>query len=195
MVQRENCIMMWTELILGGQKSGKSKRAEMLALDWLQANTANRAILLATAQAHDSEMYHRIQLHQQARSQRVPGLQTVEEPVNVVEQLRILSQPNTLVIVDCLTLMLVNWLMPFNAKPMDALSIQQHADQLCVALAQAQGPIVMVSNEIGLGVIPLGKEVREYVDTLGALNQRIAAQCQRVVFIAAGLPHYLKGFP
>lgn len=185
--------MMLTELILGGQKSGKSKRAEALAVRWLQANTANRAVLLATAQAHDEEMRLRIDQHQRDRARRVPGIQTVEEPIHVADQLWALSKPNTLVIVDCLTLMLVNWLMPYKAKGMDARTAQQHTDQLCNVLSQAQGPIVMVSNEIGLGVIPMGQEVRDYVDALGTLNQRIAERCQRVTFMVAGLANCLKG--
>lgn len=187
--------MILTDFILGGQKSGKSKQAEGLAMSWLHADTSNRAVLLATAQAYDQEMSSRIEQHQRDRAVRVPGIETVEEPVHVAEQLQALSKPNTLVIVDCLTLMLVNWLMPFQAKGLDENSVRYHMDQLCAALVSAQGPIVMVSNEIGLGVIPMGQDVREYVDALGVLNQRVAAQCQRVTFMVAGLPHYLKGAP
>jgi adenosylcobinamide kinase/adenosylcobinamide-phosphate guanylyltransferase len=187
--------MMLTEFILGGQKSGKSKHAETLAMSWLHTDSSNRAVLLATAQAHDEEMRSRIVKHQRDRSIRVPGIETVEEPVHVAEQLQALSKPNTLVIVDCLTLMLVNWLMPFKGKGMDIHSAKQHMDLLCDVLARALGPIVMVSNEIGLGVIPMGQEVREYVDALGVLNQRVAAKCQRVTFMVAGLPSCVKGLP
>jgi adenosylcobinamide kinase / adenosylcobinamide-phosphate guanylyltransferase len=187
-----------SEFILGGQKSGKSRRAEQRASDWLGAQAAHRAVLIATGQAHDDEMRIRIQRHQQDRAVRVPNLHTVEEPLWVAQAVQQWSQPNTLVVVDCLTLMLVNWAMPLtpaDAASSDALQCEQHIHALCDAVRNAQGPVVLVGNEIGLGVIPLGQEVRQFVDALGGLNQQVAAVCQRVTLMVAGLPLYLKGAP
>ena len=101
-----------SEFILGGQKSGKSRRAELLARSWLQQSPTHRAMLLATAQPWDEEMRQRITRHQHDRAERVPGLQTIEEPLQLAQALSLHSQPHTLVVVDCLTLWLTNWLMP-----------------------------------------------------------------------------------
>ena len=108
-----------TELILGGQKSGKSRRAELLACDWLARSTDHRAVLIATGQAWDDELRDRIARHQHDRAERVPGLQTVEEPRDVAAALKRLSTPQTLVVVDCLTLWLTNWTMPLGFETMD----------------------------------------------------------------------------
>ncbi len=183
-----------TELILGGQKSGKSRRAELLARDWLAQSTDHRALMLATAQAWDEEMQQRIQRHQQDRAQRVPGMATLEEPRYLAQALQQHSRPDTLIVVDCLTLWLTHWLMPADATtpPPTVEDWPAQASALCAALAQAPGPVVLVGNEIGLGVIPLGREVRAFVDALGQLNQQVAQACQRVTLMAAGLPLTLK---
>ena len=182
-----------SELILGGQKSGKSRRAELLARDWLMASPAHRAVLVATGQAWDDEMRERIARHQTDRAQRVPGMATVEEPVALAEALRNASDAQTLVVVDCLTLWLTNLMMPAQpAQACDAAGVAAAVDGLCAAIAAAPGPVVLVGNEIGLGVIPMGREVRAFVDALGRLNQQVAAACLRVTFMAAGLPMRLK---
>ena len=181
-----------SELIVGGQKSGKSVRAEMLARTWLQTDPRHQAIMLATAQAWDNEMQARIARHQLERAQRVPGMRTVEEPRDVAHVLHTLSDARTLIVVDCLTLWLTNWLMP---APHAHAPQDPPIDALCASLAQAPGPVVLVSNEIGLGVIPMGREVRSFVDALGMLNQRVAQTCARVTFMAAGLPMTLKETP
>ncbi|QHE76270.1 bifunctional adenosylcobinamide kinase/adenosylcobinamide-phosphate guanylyltransferase [Hydrogenophaga sp. PBL-H3] len=178
-----------SEFILGGQKSGKSRRAEMIARRWLDTTVAHRAVLIATGQAWDDEMRERIERHQRDRMVRVPGMVTVEEPVALAEVLQKHSSPQTLVVVDCLTLWLTNLLMPAHGVPLDA---QGPTKALCQAIEQAKGPVVLVGNEIGLGVIPLGREVRDFVDALGGLNQAVAAACARVTFMAAGLPLTLK---
>jgi adenosylcobinamide kinase/adenosylcobinamide-phosphate guanylyltransferase len=181
------------ELILGGQKSGKSRRAEMIAKDWLLQSPDHKAVLIATAQPWDEEMRQRIARHQYDRAARVPSLTTVEEPVHLVQTIQRLSQPDTLLVVDCLTLWLTNLLMPMdvNNKPIDSKLITYTA-MLSVAISKAAGPIVIVSNEIGLGVIPMGIEVRTFVDALGTLNQVIAQACDKVTLMAAGLPLSLK---
>lgn len=188
-----------SELILGGQKSGKSRRAEALAQAWLSQSGSHQVVLIATAQAGDDEMRQRIARHQADRAQRLPGITTLEEPLALAEALRGHSRPDTLIIVDCLTLWLTNGLMPVRVTPAAA---QDPADdqasrtaQLLQAMAGAAGPLVLVGNEIGLGVIPLGREVRAFVDALGLLNQAVAQRCQRVTLMAAGLPLGLKDVP
>jgi adenosylcobinamide kinase/adenosylcobinamide-phosphate guanylyltransferase len=227
-----------SELILGGQKSGKSRRAELLARQWLDAAPNHRAVLIATAQPWDEEMRQRIARHQTDRAERVPGMSTVEEPLALAEAIQQHSRPGTLVVVDCLTLWLTNQLMPAEglvaersapcpprpsgAPPLPAQNAQPpslpepleranapHSPNseskqpvaqvnaawiapLLIAIQNATGPVVLVGNEIGLGVIPMGREVRAFVDALGRLNQDVAATCQRVTLMAAGLPLTLK---
>jgi adenosylcobinamide kinase/adenosylcobinamide-phosphate guanylyltransferase len=184
-----------SELILGGQKSGKSRRAELLAQGWLALSPEHKAVLIATAQPWDDEMRERIARHQQDRAERVPGMRTLEEPLALAQALALNSQPDTLVVVDCLTLWLTNWMMPAeDLKKNEALAHDSRVQlaMLFVAIKEAMGPVVLVGNEIGLGVIPLGTEVRAFVDALGRLNQDVARVCQRVTLMAAGLPLTLK---
>ncbi|SDY11873.1 adenosylcobinamide kinase /adenosylcobinamide-phosphate guanylyltransferase [Variovorax sp. YR634] len=183
------------EFILGGQKSGKSRRAEQRAIDWFAADSrTHRAVLIATAQAYDDEMLERIVRHQADRAERVPGMRTIEEPIELARAVVTQSTPETLVVVDCLTLWLTNLLMPLHSE--DARPVTRtpatHIAMLLVALREARGPVVLVGNEIGLGVIPLGRETRAFVDALGRLNQDVAAACDRVTLMAAGLPLSLK---
>jgi adenosylcobinamide kinase/adenosylcobinamide-phosphate guanylyltransferase len=182
-------------LLLGGQKSGKSRQAELLARQWLQADASHRASLIATGTAYDAEMRERIARHQRDRAERVAQLATLEAPRAVAQAIAAHSSPQHLLIVDCLTLWLTNWLMP---AP-DLVTPQDDEDTwpaqaalFLQALQQAPGPVILVSNEIGLGVIPLGREVRAFVDALGTLNQQTAAVCNRVTFMAAGLPLQMK---
>jgi len=177
-----------SELILGGQKSGKTARAEGLAATWLARSPTHRAVYIATAQAWDEEMRERIARHRRDRAQRVPGMETVEEPLELVRAIGSHSRADTLVVVDCLTLWLTARLMPAAGEatpvPDDQLMAQ--------AVAAAAGPLVLVSNEIGLGVIPMGRDTRTFVDALGRLNQQAALACERVTLMAAGLPLILK---
>jgi adenosylcobinamide kinase/adenosylcobinamide-phosphate guanylyltransferase len=188
-----------TELVLGGQKSGKSRRAELAARDWLAQAPGRDAVLIATGQPWDEEMRERIARHQRERAERVPGLATLEEPRDLAGALRQRSSASTLVVVDCLTLWLTNWTMPAGVEAMDthgrealAQAWAAQCEDFITALQNAPGPVVLVGNEIGLGVIPLGREVRAFVDALGVLNQRVAAACPRVTLMAAGLPLSLK---
>ena len=192
----EEMAIARSELILGGQKSGKSRRAELLARNWLAQSPAHQAVMIATAQPWDEEMRERIARHQTDRAERVPGMQTVEEPLALGETLARYSQPQTLVVVDCLTLWLTNLLMPAENNEQNEPPVQAARAQIAMvlrAIENAAGPVVLVGNEIGLGVIPLGRETRAFVDALGLLNQQVAQACQRVTFMAAGLPLTLKG--
>lgn len=185
-----------SEFILGGQRSGKSRRGEMLAHQWFAADSVHRAVLIATGEACDDEMRERIMRHQLDRAQRVPGLTTVEEPVKLADALRRCSDAQTLVVIDCLTLWLTNLMMPTDSRAAcDEAAVIAAGEALCAAIACAPGPVVLVGNEIGLGVIPMGREVRQFVDELGRLNQSIAAVCERVTLMAAGLPLRLKDKP
>ena len=186
-----------SEFILGGQRSGKSRRAEMLARAWLDQSETYSAVLIATAQPWDDEMRERIIRHQADRALRVPGMVTVEEPLALAEAIALHSQPNTLVVVDCLTLWLTNLLMPAEAETLKQngpLALAEHARtaSFLIAIEDSPGPVVLVGNEIGLGVIPMGREVRAFVDALGRLNQDVASVCHRVTLMAAGLPLHLK---
>lgn len=183
-----------SELILGGQRSGKSRRAEQLAQQWLAQSPGHRAVLVATAGPRDEEMRERIRRHQQDRAERVPGMVTVEEPVQLAQVLLQHSAAHTLVVVDCLTLWLTNLLMPAPGLEIkDSAQVAwELAGLLVKAIASAPGPLVLVGNEIGLGVIPLGRETRSFVDALGQLNQQVAGACERVTLMAAGLPLTLK---
>ncbi len=183
------------QLLLGGQKSGKSRQAELLARQWLQQDASHTASLIATGTAYDAEMQARIARHQQDRAERVPQLATVEAARDVAQAISARSSAQHLLVVDCLTLWLTNWLMPapeFEEKTPLAPDWRAQSALFLEALQQAPGPVILVSNEIGLGVIPMGREVRAFVDALGLLNQQAAAVCNRVTLMAAGLPLQMK---
>ena len=183
-----------SELILGGQKSGKSRRAEQLTRVWLDASRLHSAVLIATAQPWDEEMRQRIVRHQLDRAERVPGMTTVEEPMALAEAISHHSTVQTLVVVDCLTLWLTNQLMPASSdsNSEEVMLEQTSFETLLIAISSAPGPVILVGNEIGLGVIPMRRNVRAFVDALGRLNQDVAATCQRVTLMAAGLLITLK---
>ena len=185
----------WQEFILGGQKSGKTRRAEQLAREWMDAAPDRAAIYVATGQAWDEEIRQRIDRHQVDRAARVPGMQTIEAPLQLAQALQQHSQPNTLLVLDCLTMWLTNWMMPAqepDANQAPALDWQAQRALFLEVLPLCPGPVVIVGNEIGLGVIPMGREVRQFVDALGVLNQDVARVCSRVTLMAAGLPLQMK---
>ncbi|TFZ06365.1 bifunctional adenosylcobinamide kinase/adenosylcobinamide-phosphate guanylyltransferase [Ramlibacter henchirensis] len=182
-----------SELILGGQKSGKTARAEALAAAWLAQAPQHEAVYIATAQAWDEEMRERIARHRRDRAERVPRMRTVEEPLALAQAIGAHSRPGTLVVVDCLTLWLTAMLMPAVGREGTALTADASPASLAGAIAACAGPLVLISNEIGMGVVPLGRDVRQFVDSLGTLNQQAAAACERVTLMSAGVPMTLKG--
>lgn len=187
-----------SELILGGQRSGKSRRAEALAGAWLSQSSSHAAVLLATGLPLDEEMKARIARHQADRAACLPRLSTVEAAKDLSEALREHSQPKTLAVIDCLTLWLTQLRMPLASTLTDSAPELEPSDPvpaLLSALAEARGPVVLVSNEIGLGVVPMGRQTRDFVDALGRLNQAVAQVCDSVTFMAAGLPLTLKAQP
>lgn len=168
------------ELILGGVRSGKSALAEQRALD-----SGLRVIYIATATAGDEEMAARIAHHRQRR----PGTwYIVEEPVHLAAALQANAADNHCIIVDCLTLWLTNLLLAD-----DTTVLERESTLLLEQLPSLSGQIVLVSNEVGLGIVPLGELSRRFADEAGRLHQQLAARCERVTFVAAGLPLTLKG--
>ncbi|WP_447649511.1 bifunctional adenosylcobinamide kinase/adenosylcobinamide-phosphate guanylyltransferase [Pseudomonas abietaniphila] len=168
------------QLILGGARSGKSRLAEKLA-----SESGLEVIYIATSQPLDGEMNQRVALHRQRRPDSW-GL--VEEPLELTKVLKQSAGPGRCLLVDCLTLWLTNLLMLE-----DPQRLAQERDALLDCLAELPGEIIFVSNETGLGVVPLGELTRRYVDEAGWLHQALAERCQRVVLTVAGLPMTLKG--
>lgn len=172
------------QMILGGARSGKSRLAEQLA-----AASALSVVYIATSQAlgGDAELSERVALHRQRRP-REWGL--VEEPLALAAVLRAEARAERCLLVDCLTLWLTNLLL--DADPQRLASERQ---ALLDCLAELPGQIIFVSNETGLGVVPMGELTRRYVDAAGLLHQALAERCDRVVLTVAGLPLTLKGQP
>lgn len=166
------------ELILGGARSGKSRQAEQRACD-----SGKSLVYLATAQAHDEEMAARIDLHQQRRDEQ---WQLVEEPLALAEALQNTSQPDNCILVDCLTL----WLS--NALHIGDERWQTERKALLEVLPNLPGDVVMVGNEVGQGIVPLGELSRNFVDQSGWLHQDLAQISDNVIFVVAGLPQFLK---
>lgn len=187
-----------TQLILGGQKSGKSRFAEAIAANWLEQSEHHEVLFIATAQAYDSEMRQRIDRHQLDRKKNLPQIKTLEEPLLLAAALQKNTAPKRLLLIDCLTLWLSNYLTPYkNDADLDSQKqMARYTTALNDLLQEVQtsvGPLVLVSNEISQGVIPLGLETRQFVDQLGLLNQAVAKACECVTLIVAGYPINIKG--
>ncbi|HEY0584765.1 MAG TPA: bifunctional adenosylcobinamide kinase/adenosylcobinamide-phosphate guanylyltransferase [Pseudoduganella sp.] len=182
---------MTRTLVFGGARSGKSAYAERLA-----AASGKEVVYIATAAAGDAEMSARIAQH---RAQRPQHWQTVEEPVALAAALAEWRGPQRLVLVDCLTLWLSNLMFSDGAQYPDVGMIElparfhEQRAALLDELAADRGDVVLVSNEVGMGIVPWGAVSRSYADEAGRLNQSVAAVCDRVAFVAAGLPLMLKG--
>ncbi|MDP9802505.1 bifunctional adenosylcobinamide kinase/adenosylcobinamide-phosphate guanylyltransferase [Acinetobacter calcoaceticus] len=168
------------QLILGGARSGKSRLAEQTAISMQLAVT-----YVATAQALDSEMQSRIAHHQ---NQRPAHWSLVEEPLFLAKTLQKIDRPNQIILVDCLTLWLTNLLL------LDDQNVQEfECEQLIDVLPTLQSEIILVSNETGLGVVPLGEISRRFVDEAGRLHQALGQIADKVMFCVAGFPMILKG--
>ncbi|MFW6077357.1 MAG: bifunctional adenosylcobinamide kinase/adenosylcobinamide-phosphate guanylyltransferase [Hyphomicrobiales bacterium] len=162
-------------LVLGGARSGKSRYAEALA-----EGHAGERLYIATAQPGDAEMMARIAAH---RSRRGPGWTTLEAPLDLVEALE--GAAGAFVLIDCLTLWVSNLLL-------GEFEIGPRVERLAEALRVRSGPVVVVSNEVGLGIVPDNALARRFRDEAGLANQRLAQACDDVVLITAGLPLTLK---
>ena len=172
-----------TSLILGGARSGKSAYAEKLAEELAQPSD-RQVIYLATARVLDNEIARRVKRHQQDR----PGnWKTLEEPVKLADTLQKWASPRHIILVDCLTMWLNNLLAENKPQQM-----QNELDKLLSQLATFDGPIIFVSNEVGMGIIPMGELTRQFVDEAGRLHQQLAKQVDQVILMVAGLPHQIK---
>lgn len=182
---------MTRTLIVGGARSGKSAFAEQLAMQ-----SGKRVVYIATAAARDNEMAKRIAVH---RSRRDIAWTTIEEQLALGDAIARTSTPDSLVLVDCLTVWLSNLLFsermdyPEVCEIVPPAAFTEQRAHFLDALEQAAGDVILVSNEVGLGIVPQGAISRWFVDEAGRLNQAVAARCERAVFVAAGLPLVLKG--
>lgn len=168
------------ELYLGGARSGKSRLAEARAVA-----SGKTLVYIATATADDSEMAERIAHHRQQREGG--GWKTIEAPEQLADAIAAHASDESCVLVDCLTLWLSNWLM----KDDDALWQRVRAEFL-YGIQRAPGQLILVSNEVGQGVVPMGALSRRFVDEAGRLHQELAAVSERVVLVTAGLEQVLK---
>jgi adenosylcobinamide kinase / adenosylcobinamide-phosphate guanylyltransferase len=165
-------------LVLGGARSGKSRHAESL----ITASAPPPWIYVATAEALDAEMTERIAHH---RARRGTGWQTVEAPQDLAAAIGA-ALPDAALLVDCLTLWLTNRMLAEADSEADATALEK-------VLARRHAPTVLVSNEVGSGIVPDNALARRFADLQGRLNQRIAARAERVVLVVAGLPLVVKG--
>ncbi len=179
---------MSLSLILGGARSGKSAYAEKRAI-----GNGKRLIYIATAQALDAEMKMRIAHHQARRNS---NWTTHEESLHLAQVLAQYDDAGNVILVDCLTLWLSNCALTSeletSADNIDGSLFFHEREKLFKALSASQADVILVANEVGLGIVPMGALSRWFVDEAGRLNQALAQLCHEVVFVAAGLPMILK---
>ncbi|GMQ46796.1 bifunctional adenosylcobinamide kinase/adenosylcobinamide-phosphate guanylyltransferase [Vibrio sp. 10N] len=185
---------MTVELVLGGARSGKSRFAEQRIGELCEGRVTSKQHVtkhyVATSEPLDEEMQRRIAHHQQQRGE---GWQEWEVPHELANALAQFSSDDV-VLVDCLTLWLNNVIYYSEGNESDREpAIEQAITSLVQALERSDAHIVLVSNEVGLGVVPLGEVSRLFVDNAGRMNQRVAAVARQVTLVAAGLPLVLKG--
>jgi len=171
-------------LILGGARSGKSAYAEALA-----TASGFPVTYIATAQVYDQEFQQRVDHHQQRRPSH---WMTLEQSFALGKTLRQHAKPEQCIIVDCLTLWLAQCICPDCEQPAD-FSWDEERQSLLEVIPELPGSVLIVSNEVGMGIVPLGEINRRFQDEQGRLNQAIAKLASKVSFIAAGLPLSLKG--
>jgi adenosylcobinamide kinase/adenosylcobinamide-phosphate guanylyltransferase len=169
-------------LVLGGTRSGKSS----WALHYTEAQYRSY-LFLATARALDEEMAERIRLH---KSSRGPDWQLIEEPIEISEAIRTRCSNVEAVLIDCLTVWLSNVLLEKGDEGID-----RYQDDFLETLSAREQTVVVVSNEVGMGVVPESPLGRKFRDLSGQINQKIAAMADKVIFLTAGLPMVLKGAP
>ncbi len=175
-------------LVLGGAKSGKSLYAENIAIQ-----SQKELIYIATAQTYDNEMNQRIVLHQRRRAEQKVNWHTIEEPIALANLLKPLNKKaqadnNYLILIDCLTLWLSNLLCKLDQEQQ-----QLEIDAFLDLLSHSQMDIILVSNETGLGIVPMNQLSRQFIDLAGSLHQKIALLADHVILTVAGLPLALKG--
>ncbi|AGA35123.1 Adenosylcobinamide-phosphate guanylyltransferase [Thioalkalivibrio nitratireducens DSM 14787] len=167
-------------LVLGGARSGKSALAERIAAD-----SGLPVTVIVTAEIHDPEMAERVARH---RADRPGHWQTIEAPRALAAALEAHAREDRLLVIDCLTLWLSNLMLDHDTRRVDV-----ERDALLAVLTDLPGRIVFVANEVGLGIVPEHPLARQFRDQAGRLNQALAARCDEVLFVAAGLSLTLKG--
>jgi len=170
-------------LVIGGCRSGKSSHAVELG----EQRRTRKHIFIATCVARDDELAERIKNH---RDERGRHWHTVETPVALPEAVARHAGPQTVVLIDCLTLWITNLLMKMPLPDMDLVTEQVQA--LCVALEKAKGTVILVSNEVGTGIVPENKLARFFRDAAGYVNQTVAAAATSVIWVVAGIPVEIK---
>lgn len=175
---------MAVHFILGGARSGKSAYAEQLA-----SASELAVIYIATAQIYDDEFAKRVAHHQ---TRRPKNWQIIEAPFNLATTLNTYAKENACVIVDCLTLWLAQCICPDCQLPA-SVSWEKERTALLAVLPTLKGSVILVSNEVGMGIVPLGEINRQFQDEQGRINQVVAKLADEVSFVAAGIPLQLKG--
>lgn len=173
-------------LVLGGARSGKSDWAQALAEN-LASEPGQPLIYLATGQARDDEMQARVTRHQ---ARRGPRWTTLEEPLELCAALSRTAAPGAVVLVDCLTMWQSNL---FTLAQLDEAGVGARGRELAALVPELAGSVILVGNEVGLGIVPENPLARAFRDQAGLLHQRLARVCGRVVMVMAGLPLALKG--
>ena len=168
-------------LVIGGARSGKSS----FALD-LCNNLEGKRYFIATAQAFDDEMEDRIKRHQVERGNE---WETIEETVDICERVKEIDSDDAIVLIDCLTLWLSNLYMKYES---DVDRVYDDIEKLISTVSKIKGRVVLVSNEVGMGIVPENKLARLYRDASGTMNRKIAEKSDKVVINFAGLPMVLK---
>ncbi|MBN1264259.1 MAG: bifunctional adenosylcobinamide kinase/adenosylcobinamide-phosphate guanylyltransferase [Anaerolineales bacterium] len=175
-------------LVLGGARSGKSDYAQQLA-----ESLGSAPVYVATAQAHDEEMIRRISVHRASRAER---WETIEAPLGVAQAVKASCGSGDVYLLDCLTLLVSNVMMELGEKPSEKdveQTLQMEVNALIDLVRSGEAVWIVVSNEVGLGIVPAYASGRLYRDVLGRANQKIAAAADVVVFMVSGLPMVIKG--
>ena len=167
--------------VIGGCRSGKSSHALKLA----EQIYGNQKIFIATCQPHDEEMKKRVARHQKERD---PSWKTLESPVHVPQTITTNGHEENVILVDCLTLWVSNLML--ENKDMDEIS--EHIDRLTQSIQTARCPVILVSNEVGAGIVPENRLARHFRDAVGFVNQKVADCCDKVIWMVAGIPVKIK---
>ncbi len=170
-----------TMLVVGGCRSGKSSFAEQ----WIASRFKQKIYIATTVVGDDDEMKQRVSHH---RKNRCASWQTIEEPIDIAKEIASSTHETQVYLVDCLTLWLTNLLL----QDLTDSEIEDKIDELIRAIVHCPVSVVLVANEVGLGIVPDSSLARRFRDLAGWCNQKVGGSCDKVVFMAAGLPMYLK---
>ncbi|MBM4306113.1 MAG: bifunctional adenosylcobinamide kinase/adenosylcobinamide-phosphate guanylyltransferase [Deltaproteobacteria bacterium] len=168
-------------LITGGCRSGKSR----FALDYADRHFSKK-VYLATAEVLDEEMARRVEMHQKMRG---PGWQTIEEPLEIVNRMRSYREEDGVILLDCITLWLSNLLLKWD----DDQKVMEQVEKLMGMMKEGRPSMIVVSNEVGMSIVPADPLSRRFRDLSGMANQRIGEVSDIVIFMVSGIPIFLKG--